>query len=82
MMNQHYKSLLIFSALIIAAFLAYGALTMRDQRSTAEKVGDAVHDLSQGAEKAGRELEDRTPGEKIGDAVKDAGDSLKESTNP
>jgi len=64
----------LLALVVIAAviFLAYGVLTMPDQRSTPDKIGDAVHELPNGVDKAGRQLEDRTPGQKIGDAVKDA----------
>ena len=82
MINETYKGPLGIIAVIILALLAYGALTMRDQRSTTDKIGDAIHELPQGADKAGRQLEDRTPGQKLGDTVKDAGDKIKENTNP
>ena len=54
---------------------------MPDRRSPTEKIGDAIHDLDKGPDKAARQLENRTPGEKVGDAVKDAGDKIKDSTS-
>jgi len=65
------RNLLAAIVVLALAFGAYTLLTMRDQRSTTEKVGDAIHDLPQGVDKASRQLEDRTPGQKIGDAIKD-----------
>ncbi len=81
-MNQTYKWPMIIGAVIIVAIFAYGLLTMQDRRSTTEKVGDAIHDLPQGVDKAERQLEDRTPGQKLGDAVKDTGDKINENSNP
>jgi hypothetical protein len=85
-MNVMSKGPMVLIAVIVVAILAYGILTMRDQRNTTEKIGDAIHDLPQGIDKAERQLEDRTPGQKLGDAVKDTGDKMgdkiKENTNP
>ena len=75
MIEEKYKKPLVIVVVLIVAVLAYGLLTMRDQRSMTEKIGDAIHDLPQGPDKAARQLEDRTPGQKLGDAVKD-------NTNP
>ncbi len=79
---ENNKGPVIIISVIVIAIVAYGFLTMKDQRTTTEKVGDAIHDLPQGADKAGRQLEDRTPGQKLGDAVKDTGDKIKDSTSP
>jgi Sec-independent protein translocase protein TatA len=67
--------------ILVIAAVAYGVLTMPDKRNAMEKIGDAIHDLPKGADKAERQLEDRTPGQKLGDAVKDAGDKIKDNTN-
>lgn len=72
--NSNNKGIFIFIIVVLVAIAAYGVLTMPDQRSTGQKVGDAVDALPQGVDKAARQLEDRTPGEKLGDAVKDATD--------
>jgi len=82
MISEKYKWPMIFGAVIVVAVLSYGVLTMRDQRNTTEKIGDAIHDLPQGVDKAERQLQDRTPGQKLGDAVKDTGDKIKDNTNP
>jgi len=65
----------------VCAVILYGVLTMPDRRTATERIGDAIHELPQGADKAARELEKRTPGERLGDAVKDAGDDIKRNTD-
>jgi len=80
-MNQTYKWPLIALAIIIIAAVTYGVMTMPDRRGPMEKIGDAIHELPQGADKAERQLEDRTPGQKLGDAVKDTGNKIKDNTN-
>jgi len=86
MIDEKYKGPVAIVVVILIGILGYGLLTMKDQRSTTEKVGDAIHDLPQGVDKAERQLEDRTPGQKLGDAVKDSGDkmgdTIKDNTNP
>lgn len=76
------RNVLVLIALILVAVVAYGVVTSKDQRNVAEKIGDAIHELPQGVDKAERQLEDRTPGQKLGDAVKDTGDKIKENSNP
>ncbi|MBW8882754.1 MAG: hypothetical protein JF615_15440 [Asticcacaulis sp.] len=73
-----FGGIIILLALLV---VAWGVLTMPDQRSAGQRIGDAVDTLPQGVDKAGRELEKRTPGERLGDAVKDAGDDIKKNTD-
>ena len=80
-MRDTYRWAMIAGAVLIALLLGYEVMTMSDTRSTTEKVGDAIHELPQGADKAERQMEDRTPGQKLGDAVKDAGDKIKDNTS-
>lgn len=75
MVSQLARNLLAITGVVILLFLAYAVLTMPDHRNATEKVGDAIHDLPQGVDKAARQLEDRTPGQKIGDAIKDNTDT-------
>jgi len=75
--NRNITGLLI---VIILAIVTYAVLTMPDQRSTGQRIGDAVDALPQGLDKASRQLEKRTPGEKLGDAVKDTGQDIKDAT--
>jgi hypothetical protein len=80
-MNANTKNILIAIVVIIVLGLGYVAFVMPDQRSTSDKIGDAVHELPNGVDKAAGELkEDRTPGQKIGDAVRGAGDKIKENS--
>ena len=62
------------SALVVVIVLAIGFLTMPDQRTGNEKLGDAVGNLDEGVDDAARELEDRTPAERISDEWEDATD--------
>jgi hypothetical protein len=73
-------SLLLIVVAVLVAVVGYRFLTMPDIRSTTDKVSDAVHELPNGVDKAGRQLEDRTPGEKLGDSIKDTGDKVKDNT--
>jgi cell division protein FtsL len=66
------RNIMIVVGVVVIGALVYAYATMPDQRTTTEKVGDAVHELPQGLDKASRQLEDRTPGEKVGDAIKDS----------
>ena len=75
------NKLIGLAIVIILGALVYGFLTMPDRRTGTEKLGDAIHDLDKGPDKAARQLENRTPGEKLGDAVKDAGDDIKRNTD-
>jgi len=79
-MTAEYRKLLIGIVVIAIIILGYGILTMPDNRTTTQKIGDAIHDLDKGPDKAARQLEDRTPGQKLGDAIKDTGDDIKRST--
>lgn len=58
--------------LVVLLIGGYFLLTMPDTRTTSQKVGDAVHDLDKGPEKAAKQLQSRTPGQKLGDEIKDS----------
>ncbi len=79
--NSSFRGLGAAIIILAIAVVAWAVLTMPDQRSTGQKVGDAIDALPQGVDKAARQLENRSPGEKLGDAVKDAGDDIKNRTN-
>ncbi len=81
-MNNSDKWIISAVVILVIGAVAYGVLTMPDQRTIMEKIGDAIHALPKGADKAGRQLEDRTSGQKLGDAVKDTGDTIKDNTAP
>lgn len=79
-MNDQNRTLIAVLVIVVLAVLAYGAMNMRDNRSTGERVGDAVDALPHGIGKAADQLGDRTPGEKLGDAVRETGDKIKDNT--
>lgn len=82
MTQKSQTNFLAVAAVVVLVIVGgYYVLNMPDQRSTGDKIGDAVDALPNGVDKAARELEDRSPGEKLGDAVKDAGDDIKKSTD-
>ena len=77
------KNLVIVVIVAVLLGLGYVAFVMPDQRSASDKIGDAIHELPNGVDKAAGELqEDRTPGQKIGDAVRSTGDKIKENSDP
>lgn len=80
----HKIAKVVFAVLVISviAFAGYKVLNLPDQRTTGERIGDAVDAMGDGAEKVGRQFKDRTPGEKLGDAVKDVGNDIKENSTP
>ncbi|MDP9195251.1 MAG: hypothetical protein M3O22_00520 [Pseudomonadota bacterium] len=80
-MNRNMKTLLVILLLVVIAFFGYRFLTMPDNRTTGERIGDAVDALPEGPGKAIEELDDKTPGERLGDGVKDLGDKIKENTD-
>lgn len=76
------KTLAVVAVIAILGAIAYVVLTMPDQRTTGQKVGDAIDTLpEEGPGKAVEQLEDRTPGERLGDAVEDTGESIQENTD-
>lgn len=69
--NASLSGLIAILVVIALALLGYRYLTMPDDRSATDRLGDAIHALPEGGDKAARELEDRTPGQKLGDVIKD-----------
>jgi hypothetical protein len=75
------KTILLVAAAAIVGFLVYSWMTTaHDNRTTTDRLGDAVHALPQGLDKAGDQLEDRTPAQKLGDSVDKAGQDMKDDT--
>ena len=79
--TTNHKQLLSIIVVVAVVMIGYFVLTRPDQRSAAQKVGDAVNELPNGVEKASRQLEDRTPGDKLKDAAQDAKEDIKKATN-
>jgi len=65
------RNLIILVVVILVGFLAYGFFTAPDHRTATERVGDAIHDLPKGTDKASDQLHDRTPAQKLGDKIDD-----------
>lgn len=72
MKNSQLRSLVVVVFLLALGIMTWSVLTIPDQRTPGEKIGDAVDAMPQGLDKAVRQLEDRTPGERLGDAIKDS----------
>ncbi|MES2983946.1 MAG: hypothetical protein V4735_02015 [Pseudomonadota bacterium] len=75
------RAIVIIAALVVIGFIAYSVLNAPDKRNGAEKLGDAISELPNGADKAARQLEDRTPADKLNDAASDAVHDVKKATN-
>ena len=75
------KTIMMIGVIIIIGIVGYYVLNAPDRRNAGEKVNDAINELPGGADKAARQLNDRTPGDKLNDAAKDAGEDLKKATN-
>ena len=82
MTQKTLTTLLVLLIVAVIAIFGYRALVMPDQRTTGERMGDAVDAIGDGVDKAARELEDRSPAEKLGDAVDDAAKDIKENVAP
>ena len=59
--------ILVGAAILVIAIIFL--LNLPDNRSSTERVGDAVEALPNGVDKAGDQLKDRNPVEKAGDAI-------------
>ena len=71
------KTLMVVIVALLVAILGYFVLTTPEHKTVGEKIGDAVHELPNGVDKAARQLEDRSPADKIQDAAHDAKEDLK-----
>lgn len=69
----------IIAVIALLLVIVYAVMNAPDRRTPGEKLGDAVSNISNGVEDAGRSLQDRTPAQKVGDAVEDAGDKVEEA---
>ena len=66
---------------ILVAIIGYYVLNAPDRRNPVQKMGDAIHELHNGPDKAARQLENRTPGDKLKDAVTDEKHDVKKALN-
>jgi hypothetical protein len=76
MNSSNAKTLLVVLIVLVVGVLAWNAMRMPDQRTSGERIGDAVDTLPQGVDEAAEELGDRTPAERMGDAVDDMGENV------
>lgn len=75
-MQQNQKIGAAIAIAIAALFLLLvisGKLTAPDHRDAAERVGDAIRTLPDGADKATDQLGDRTTGQRMGDTLRGIG---------
>lgn len=74
-MNQSklITAIAVVAIIVIILLFASGTLSFKDNRSTTDRVGDAIHALPDGADKAADQLGDRTPGQRVGDQIKGLG---------
>lgn len=77
-MQNKSSGIVMLLLVVLIAVAGYAFFNMRDNRTGAEKVGDAISELPEGIDNAARQLEDRTPAERVGDAVEDATDGVNE----
>lgn len=81
-MNQSgLKWVLVAVIAAVITIVVYLVLNAPDDRNAAEKIGDAIHELPQGGDKAARELQDRTPGERLEDAIQDKREDMEDNTS-
>jgi hypothetical protein len=67
---------------MMTAIAAWSILTMPDQRTAGQKIGNAIDALPQGPDKAARQLEDRTLEQRLSDALKDARERIRQDIAP
>ena len=75
------KTILPILLVVVVAVIGYYILNAPDRRTPGQKISDAVNELPNGLDKAGRQLESRTPGQKLSDEAHDAAQDLKKATN-
>ncbi len=72
-----FKMILGVLAVILLGAITWNMYGMPDNRSTGERLGDAISALPNGVDAASHELKDKTPTDKLGDAVKKVGEDIK-----
>lgn len=70
------RGLMGFLLVAVLVVLAWAVISnMPDNRSTADRIGDAATALPHGVDKAADQLRDRTPGERLGDSIRETTDN-------
>jgi Phr family secreted Rap phosphatase inhibitor len=69
--------MILIGAVVVVA-IAVG-VTMQNDPTLGERLGDAAEEMGDGVEEATEELDpNRTVGEEIGDTIEDAGDEIQD----
>ncbi|WP_085902066.1 hypothetical protein [Kiloniella majae] len=72
--------MMLIGAVVVVA-IAVG-VSMQNDPTLGERLGDAAEELGDGVEEASEELDpNRTLGEEIGDTIEDAGDELQDAAD-
>jgi hypothetical protein len=69
-MNTNARWAVAIVVILLAGFGGYMYLNKPDNRTTGERIGDAIDQLPDVGQ-AGKELGDRTPGDRLNDAADD-----------
>ncbi|MET0155674.1 MAG: hypothetical protein ABW189_06180 [Rickettsiales bacterium] len=73
------KPVYIVVVLAVIAAVAFAAIKINHKPTAGERLDNAVHDVSEGLENAGEELQNRNAVEKAGDAIEDAGENMRKN---
>ena len=71
MKTTEYRGCLVVTIALVVALLAYGVLTMKDNRDVSESVGQAVNELSDGVDKTVKEMKESAPVQKMDEEIKE-----------
>jgi len=67
---------------VIAVVMIIGLVVLLQPEDPQTNFSDAVEEVGEGFEDAGRELDpNRTTGEKVGDAIEDMGEDIEDATD-
>lgn len=66
------RNVIAVLSLIVIGAIIFGFFNLRDNRTGAERMGDAISEMPNGMDKAVEQLEDRSPAQRAADAVKGA----------
>lgn len=77
--NRQGSILAITALTIIIVIVGYYVMNIQENKTVDQKIGDAAGELQLGADKAARQLENRTPTEKLEDAATDVKNDMKKT---
>lgn len=84
-MSKNTKTIVIVLVVLVIAVLGILALSAPDNRTTGERLGDAVDNLDNGLPAAADQLEDQSAGERMmndaGEAMEEAGENIQDGAN-